>query len=748
MHIAGRKFVTRLFGASALAAFPALASAQDAAPQAAAETSSAAEITVTAQKRSEKILDVPISITAVSGDQLAATGGQSLAALQGQVPGIYISSGGAYGASPIGIRGTTGTSTTFGDEPVAIYVDGVYRARAGFLGTSGLLDVGSIEIVRGPQGTLQGRNATAGAVLITSAAPKDEFGGFLKLRASDPFGYRAEAAITGPVSSTLKARFAAARTFDRGWAVNTFNGNHLDKVDDIQFRGSLLWQPDDRFELRLSGDYNYNKSNAAVARWAATTLNPNPAQALVLAPTPTTPLSEAEQRRIANGQFALNFDALTTARAHGGAANASYAFDGVDLISITALSEFQLTGGSDSDGFAVTDRQGYNFSFRNSRQFSQEVRLQSSGQGFFSWILGAYYFHEFQDQVFNIVNDGVTPTTATGTTPTRSRSQFTSALTTDSYAAFADVTLRPMEGFSVSGGVRYTEDKKKFDLDRRIFSTVTGNQLGTTFLFAPPRATWSDTSYRAKIAYEPTSNTLIYASYSTGFKAGGYNAFGADAAFEPETLKSAEIGFKAGLPMLRGFVSAAAFSNKYNNLQIRAGVPSGGVAIINAADSKIKGVEIEASLQPVSGLTLAGNVAYTDAKFSSFPLAQNLAGVLVDASGNHLPKAPEWQYFVSAKYEHDLSSNWTAAGELNYRYRSRIWHLHTDQGSTAWQGAPLREIGARLTFTKADSGLSFGLYGNNLNDDRSVTNQGNTFSYPLASFNRPRTIGAFAEIKF
>jgi len=362
--------------------------------------------------------------------------------------------------------------------------------------------------------------------------------------------------------------------------------------------------------------------------------------------------------------------------------------------------------------------------------------------------LGAYYFHEFQDQVFNIVNDGVTPTTPTGTTPTRTRAEFTSMLVTDSYAAFADATLRLIDRLSISGGIRYTEDKKQFDLQRRIFSSVTGNQLGATFLFVPPGAKWTDTSYRAKIAFEPTDDTLIYVSYSTGFKAGGYNAFGSDAAFEPETLKSAEIGFKAGLPSLRGFLSAAAFSNRYDNLQIRAGVPSGGVAIINAADSKIKGFEIEASLQPLPGFTLAGNVAYTDAKFRNFPLAQNLAGMLVDASGNRLPRAPEWQYFVSAKYDHEVSGSWRIGGEVNYRYRSRIWHLHTDQTSLAWQGEPLGELGARLSFSNEDTGLSFGLYGNNLTDDRSVTNEGNTFSYPLASFNRPRTVGAFAEVKF
>jgi iron complex outermembrane receptor protein len=267
----------------------------------------------------------------------------------------------------------------------------------------------------------------------------------------------------------------------------------------------------------------------------------------------------------------------------------------------------------------------------------------------------------------------------------------------------------------------------------------------------PSEESWSDTSYRVKLTFEPTDDLLLYASYSTGFKAGGFNAFGGIAtapSFDPETLTSSELGVKLRLPSLRGYIAAAVYSNIYEGLQIRAGVPSGGVAIFNAADSQIDGFEIEASIEPVDGLTLTGNVAYADARYTDFPNARDLANVVVDATGNRLSRAPEWQYFLSAEYEAALGPNWSVTPQLTYSWRDRIYHLHTDQDSPAWQGDPLENLGARLTLEHQPTQTRFGIYGTNLTDDRSVTNEGNTFSYPLATFNRPLTVGVFLEREF
>jgi iron complex outermembrane receptor protein len=722
------------------------------------EGESAEAIVVTAQKREERLLDVPISITVVSGEQLAETGGQSLASVQDRVPGLFVATSGTYGSSPIGIRGVTGISTTFGDEPVAIYMDGVYRARAGFLGSSGLLDVAAVEVVRGPQGTLQGRNATSGAVLINSAAPESSLGRFAKLRAADPEGYRLEGAITGPLSRDLRARLAVSRTKEKGWGRSIATGDRLGSLDDNQARLSFALDAGPDTSMRLTLDYQRNELNPAIARWAATCFNSSIAQALVLAAcnTPAVPLSRTEQARLYDGNFDLNYDGTSVAESWGGSLQLDHSFGAVDLVSITGYSEYSLEGASDSDGFgqifAGDSRQAYNESIRNSAQFSQELRLQSGATDSpLSWILGAFYFLEQQDMNFAIVNDGLTPTNPAGTVPTRTRSEFLTTLDTDSWAVFGDATWRFDEQWALTGGIRYTEDKKDFTRDLRIFSTVTGLLTSNPPYTFPTSASWSSTSYRAKLSYQPTSDLLFYASYSTGFKAGGFNAFGGIGTapfFDPETLASAELGIKLQLARLRGFIAASAYTNKYEGMQIRAGVPSGGVAIFNAANAKVDGFEVEGVVEPVRGLRLVANAAYANARYTSFPNARDVAERVVDATGNRLSRAPEWQYFMSAEYEMALSGNWEVTPQLSYSWRDRIYHLHTNQDSLAWQGEPLENLGARITFNYRPMSTRLGLYGTNLTDDRSVVNQGNTFNYPLASFNNPRTIGVFLENSF
>jgi iron complex outermembrane recepter protein len=699
-------------------------------------------VLVTAQKRSENILDVPIAISVLDADSLAATGGNTLQSIQGRVPGMFISNGGAYGASPIGIRGATGVSTTFGDDPVAIYVDGVYRARGGFFGVSGLLDVETIEIVRGPQGTLQGRNATAGAVLVRTADPETTLGGYVKVQVSDPEAYKIESALTGPLSETLSARLAVSYVDDKGWAKNTFNGKDLETVKDKQARLTLLWTPGDVFNLRVSADFDRAETANAVARWAATAFNPSATGPLVTAPTPTVPLTPAERARVEDDyDFSLNHSTDAENEQKNASVQATWDFGSLQLAAITGWGDMELSGSSDSDGFARTDREGFNDSVRNSRSYSQELRLQSDGEAVLSWILGLYYFHEDQDMVFDIYN------LAYGPSATRTYRRFIADQKTDSYASFADATWRPSEQWALSAGARYTEDRKEFDLNARSFNEA--NQPATPAqIFMPPEAGWDDVSYRAKLAYTPADDWLLYLSYGKGFKAGGYNAFGAEAAFDPEELVSWEVGLKASFPQAGASIAAAVYVNTYDSLQIRAGVPSGGVAIINAADSSIEGFEIEGMIQPLDALRLKANLAYTDATFDAFPRAIDVAGAIVDASGNRLPRVPEWQYFVSAAYDVQFGGDWIWTSEVTYSWRDTLYHLHTDQSSPAWQGEPLGELGARLTFNHDRSGVRFGAYGTNLTDDRSVTNAGNTFNYPLASFNRPRTAGVFVEKTF
>lgn len=225
---------------------PAVPASQDPAaqPQSAAASGpratsdGIADIIVTAQKREERIQDVPIAITVVGGEALNRSGAKNLTELQGIAPGIFVSGNSSYGGSPISIRGTAGTNATLLDDPVAVYVNGVYQSSGTFSGTS-FLDIGSIEVVRGPQGTLQGRNATAGAVLVRTADPTSTLGGYARLSVAAPLEVRGEAAIGGPLTDTLGVRLAGNFFHERGWARNTFNGDHIGGGHGYAVRGTL-----------------------------------------------------------------------------------------------------------------------------------------------------------------------------------------------------------------------------------------------------------------------------------------------------------------------------------------------------------------------------------------------------------------------------------------------------------------------------------------------------------------------------
>ncbi|MGP7796819.1 TonB-dependent receptor [Sphingomonas sp. CLY1604] len=712
---------------------------------ASASAPDAGDIVVTAQRRSERLQDVPIAITALDSRAFVNSGAKTLSDIQGIAPGIYISQSTGYASAPISIRGTAGSNTFFVDDPVAVYVNGIYQSSGAFSGTS-LVDVGSLEIVRGPQGTLQGRNATAGAVLITTPDPGHVVAGYGRLTFADPTEVRAEGAINLPFTSRIATRLAVGYYDDRGWATNTFNGKRIGGGRGFTARATTKWEPSDALEIRFIAGHTYTLVQPALTRYAATPANPNPAGALIPAgtATPGVPLSAAQLHAILDDNlFALNRPTFTRITDDNAVLNATLHLGGVDLISLTGYDSISSVGQSDSDGFANTAREGFNAGSLPAKVFSQEVRLQSADSGSrLSWIVGGYYSSAIQRMNFNIYNFQLT-------VPTRLDTRYVAYQDGRSFAGFADATFRILPTVSVIGGVRYTRETKDFTLNAPTTNVVTGALSGTPIVYNPDQAVFDNVSWRAKLIYQPSRDLLVYGGYSTGFKSGGFNAFGNDPAFKPEKLNSAEIGAKLDLIDHRLSLALAAYTNLYSDLQVRVGVPTGGVAITNAASSRIKGLEAEATLHPVNDLTLTGNVSYTHGRYSSFPGARNLLNQgPIDASGNSLVRSPDWQFYLQSSYAPQVTANKKALVEVSYRYRSRIYLYQTDQLSSTIQGVPLGELGARIGVTDQPSQVSLTLYGTNLTNARSVAGGSITFSYPQVSFNRPRTIGLQLEKKF
>jgi len=259
---------------------------------------------------------------------------------------------------------------------------------------------------------------------------------------------------------------------------------------------------------------------------------------------------------------------------------------------------------------------------------------------------------------------------------------------------------------------------------------------------APPKATWDDTSYRANLQYKLSNAANVYISTSRGFKSGGFNAFGVGAApkYDPEILDSTELGAKSYLWDRRAYFATSVYYNSYDNLQVTAGVPTGGVNIYNAAKSKIKGFEFEGQLRITDQLSLTGNVAYTRGYYTRFENGQGVDGRLTNATGNRLPNTPLWQYYLQGDYRIALGGQWETHAQVSYRWRGRVTFFGANEEPTLIGDAD-GELGARLEFSYTPAALTIALFGKNLTDTRVVNGEQANFAYPVAFFNEPRVLG-------
>ena len=747
-----------LYGCSAIAALaigavpmaahgqtaPATAPAAETPPQSTAAPVNASDdqsqdIIVTAQKRNERLRDVPISISVVTPALLSSTNARNFAELQGVVPGVYFAGNSGGGRTYITLRGATGLALNTGDEPVAIYMDDVYQARGVTIGMSDLLDIGSIEIVRGPQGTLQGRNATAGAILLRSADPTDHFEGKVQASVAAPEEFRGQASLSGPLGGGFEARVSGGYVTEKGWAYNPFNGSHIGGSESYQGR-AVLTNQSGPFSARIVADYSWTENFPAIFRYAKTNYTAgNGALVPTGTATPNTPLDPAVRDAIFNhNRISLNPGTDTKVSGGGVSAKLTYDLGGIDLISVTGWRQTWVRGRNDSDGLDVA-KMGYNFNNDHSHQVSEEVRLQSSGNKRLSWILGLYLFNEEQAYTDDIYNLKLS-------LPTNTVTRYTGTISTWSWASFADATFKITPQLSVIGGIRYTEDWKR--LHSNIIATNLDTHVSTTTPYSPNAAKWTDWSYRAKLVYKPIPDLTFFIGYGKGFRAGGYNPFAVQIPYAPETNKSWEVGAKGDL--LNGGLtfSLAAYRNDYANLQLRAGVPTGGAIITNAAEALIKGVELEMTAKPTPGTRLTGNLAYTDARFTSFPTARNTLDQPVDATGNVLPRTPKWQFFVSAEQDIAIGSSLKLTAEANYRWRDTIYFFFTDQNVQPWQDGPGGELGARLSLRPTSNRWTLSVFGTNLTNARIINTAAVTFSYPQVGLNKPRVIGVSTEFKF
>lgn len=608
------------------------------------------EIVVTARKREESVQDVPIAISVIGAQQIKDMKLANVDDIAGILPNV-VNSGGGQGGDTFAIRGLSTTSNNPGFETgIGMYIDEVYIGRQ-FAFVTPIFDLQRIEVLRGPQGTLFGRNTIGGAISLTTLAPSDTFEASAQVSAGEYDLIEGGFRLSGPIGGNgFRASLSAQIRERDGFLKDFATGADYNGQSSINTRASFVFEPSDTVRIRAAVDY-YEDDNADSMmdiRGGA--------------------LAAADPYPVSKRRIGTNFKSFGSRESLGGMVRLDADLGWTNLVSISALRRHETRGLLDQD-FSVAD---ISFTGRTEKQeqFSQEIRLQSPASASFTYVVGAYYFHEELDSITtaNLGADVLgSPETA-----------FTTAdVNSDSWALFGNVEVDLSERLAIGGGLRYTAENKDLDFAQTLSPGAFLLPLLGIAIEVPAlrnstdEGEWSGNAY---INYKPTEDILAYASYSRGYKAGGFNATvigttPSDLSFAAEFVDSYEIGLKTSWMNDRVRLNIAAFHIDYADKQEQSLVGTTFI-VNNAASADSDGFEIELFAAPTDHLTIMGGIGYTDAKYGTYlGCSVDGEGDPVACSGNRLQNAPRWTASLAGRYEQPISDNLTGflGGDISYR---------------------------------------------------------------------------------
>jgi iron complex outermembrane recepter protein len=718
-----------LLGCASLAGVIAMPALAQVAETETAEAEAIQDIVVTAQRRSERVQDIPVAISAFGGQAIERAGIASLENIAPRVPSFYFGSFGA--ARPqLYIRGIGTRSFDPGSESsVGVFADEVYLGRSS--GSFGAIkDIERIEVLRGPQGTLYGRNTIGGAINIISKSPTDDLTGNFEGGLSNFGGFNLFGAVGGPIAGEkLMFRVATWREERTGYVTNTLTGNKSQGIDNTGARLRLTIVPSDPLKIDLTAEFMNDGNKAAFGGFSQGTFGN---AASVFFRGSGTPVTTTDLRR-----GALSSDPFLDREVQAYIGRIEYDAGAVSLTSISALRKLDIKDGRDLEGSSldILDQS----STESSKQFTQEFRVASrpdgslSANGLVDWIVGGFYYHDKSDRVdsFRVgINSAVRAAVGTPATDVA-----LSDYKIESYAVFGQATFHLTDDFDVTLGGRYSRDRKR------------ATQAGTTTDAAPiiaaafsttNRATYKSFDPRVVLAYKVSPDANVYASFSTGFKSGGfqYVPFSkgqADVLFAPEDIKAYEIGFKTEWLDRALRVNGAAFYYDYKNLQIsRIILPAGSAApvslISNAASSTIKGLDLEITARPSRAFELNIAYGYLDAKYDNY-----IFNATTDFSNTRAVRAPEHSINVGAEWRADALGDGEFSLRADYALTGDFFHEPGEGNIAFGTGIPLTaEDGYGLLDLRASlskNGWKVTGYVNNLSNTkyrRTINALGNT----------------------
>ena len=705
---------------------------QTAPAEAAASPGEIDDIIVTAQKRSENLQKVPIVITAIDGPQLAAAGVTSLATLNTVAPGY--NSRNVSGAFQPYLRGI-GTSSNVVENPVALYIDGVYipQQREGM---RELPDIEQVAVLKGPQGTLFGRNATGGVIQITTRAPSQTFEAEVHAGIDNYATLRTGAFVSGGLGDGLAASVSVDYAHQgNGYGTNLTTGNDTFKLQhSLSLRGKLRWEAGADTDVTIIGDYMDRRERAF-------TFVPYPGTTLI---RPIGPLGSKFDTY-------SPIDPYTAFKGGGASLEIDHDFDFATLVSITSYRK-----GSSSYLFDDAPVGVPVFYVRvdpgnqPNRDFTQEVQLVSRNSDSFTWTAGVFYYN---NRLANDVQRNFFPPfyRATVGPPTvNQRTDTFGAETTESIAPFGQVGITLVEGTKLTLGARWTYEKRELR-DALIRSTrYNGTVIDAPFTPAP--LTIRKPTWRIALDHQFGPDVLGYVSYNRGIKSGGFNILNpSNPAYLPERLDAYEAGFKTELLDRRLRFNVGAFYYNYSNLQITQFV---GVtqSIVNGAKAELYGIDVDFNARLTPELSLSGGLEVLHTEFTDYrnavgsvPRADGGATLLaINASGNRIPQAQKFVASLSGDYEREFDF-----GTLRFNLTGSYNGDYYIEADNFLRQPAYGLVNTSLAWTSTDKRYTVSVWGRNLLDERIIFNASSqAIGYPTSYGQPPRTYGLTGRLNF
>lgn len=779
------KTLNKALGASVLA----IAWAASAAPAfAQSESENQAEdrdtIVVTAQKKAENVQDVPIAITALNAAALAAARVEDSKDLQFNAPNVTLSANRNITIRGVGSASYGGT----GDTNIGVLVNGVFLQSGSSFGE--FFDMERIEVLRGPQGTLFGRNTTGGVINFVTRRPTDQFEGYVEIQGESPRGVRANAAINIPLADGLYQRFAANYINRDGYTKNLVDDTMVDGRNQFTLRSSTRFEPSDATTVDLTLTYFREDSNRQEAVKSLCTPDPtfgcSPNSVSAAFPTNNFLIDNfLLGGRVRAGTYAANPTSLREVRIDVKPFQKAEDFlatleinqelGDLTLTSVTGLRDGNNSSERDFDQgyrpnafnpgtfgthvipdagngngvmtYLLSGRPVTTTDYRTSqtgggtrKQFSQELRLASRFDGAFNFIFGGFYL--------NSRSSGYVDTWTPANRTFGAVSKFDTRLgQVKSYAVFGEAYVDLAENLKLTGGLRYTHDEKHIE-------TASGTFALNPYFIGD--AEFDKVTGRAILNWNPTlsftQDTNVYLSFSRGFKSGGFNpGNNTIPVFESEVIDAYELGIKNTFMDGKGRLNLALFNYEYSNL-IVGNLVGTAVANTNIPKSRVRGLEAELVYTPIEPLRLEASLGLLNATVRSDYRSSDPSrgGALFQIQGNQLPNAPRRTLKLAAEYTIDTGSDWTVRPRVDFYsqsgFHSREFNVPADRVGS-WS-----QLDASIQIANSGKDWSVTAFVKNLTNEDSITwlevNSNLVGSFRSAFLLDPRTFGLSLRVGF